>query len=158
MKAREVQGLEPQIDLCLAAQRIVSMRAEELYALAATALDQRNATALHDMRIAAKRLRYVLELVGFCLPSVAPEAETRTRQLQTLIGEIHDHDVLLTRIANSADAGAKGMRRLGERVQSRRDALFSEFTALWLTIEASGLRGRIVAATTDSPNGAALSA
>lgn len=154
MKARPVRGLRPDTEISSAARQIVLVRLEELFAFAPHALDPHNATALHDMRIAAKRLRYVLELVGFCLPTIAAEAELRARQLQGLIGEIHDHDVLLERIGARSDGEEKGMRRLSDRLQSRREALFGEFRGLWRTLEASDLRGRIVAATTCSPNGA----
>jgi CHAD domain-containing protein len=158
MKARAVTGLDPDADLTQAARRIVSVRADELFTFAAEALDPLNATALHDMRIAAKRFRYALEIIGFCLPTIAAEAETRARQIQSLIGAIHDHDVLLERIAASGESDAKGTRYLIVRVQSRRDALFGEFKALWRTIEASDLRGRIIAATGYSPKGTALRA
>jgi CHAD domain-containing protein len=151
VKTRAIPDLEPDVDLAQAARRIVGVRAEELFALAPAALDRDNAEALHDLRIAAKRLRYVLELIGFCLPAIAAEAETRARQLQTLIGEIHDHDVLLARIGEPRE---KGMQRLSERLNSRREALYGEFRALWRAIEASGLRERIVVATGYSPNGA----
>jgi CHAD domain-containing protein len=157
MRARAVGGLDGELTLSDAARRIVAVRSEELFELGAQALDPAEAVALHDLRIAAKRLRYVLEVVGFCLPAVAAEAETRARQLQSLIGEIHDHDVLLARIDAHGEPH-KGLRRLRERVALRRDALFGEFRALWRAIDASGLRGRIVAATGYSPDPAAISA
>jgi len=158
MKAREVSGLDADADLAQAARLIISVRAEELFAFAPTALEPQNSKALHDMRIAAKRLRYVLELVGFCVPTIAAEAELAARELQSLIGAIHDHDVLLERICATGAMAKKGIRRLTERVQSRRDARFAEFTTLWRALEASDLRGRIVAATCYAPNGAGSSA
>jgi CHAD domain-containing protein len=158
MKAREVSGLDPSMALKQAAERIVAARAAELYAFVPAALDERNTVVLHDMRIAAKRLRYVLELVGFCLTDVAVEAEARARELQTVIGDIHDCDVLIGRIEHRADAGAKGMRRLERTLSTRRATLFVQFTTLWAAVEASDLRGRIIAATSSSPNGALRSA
>jgi CHAD domain-containing protein len=99
-----------------AARRIVAVRTDEVYSLAPGALAGADATALHDLRIAAKRLRYVLELVGFCLGDVAGEAETRMRELQTVIGDAHDCDVLLARLEHSQ---SKGMRRLAARLSRR---------------------------------------
>jgi CHAD domain-containing protein len=154
MKARAVSGIDPEVGLAEAARQIVAVRSEELYSLAAGAVSGEDVVALHDMRIAAKRLRYVLELIGFCLGDVAAEAEGRMRELQTVIGDIHDCDVLLERLARSERAGRKGMRRLATRLELRRRQLFGEFIRLWGAIELSGLRERIVAATSYSPNGA----
>jgi hypothetical protein len=52
-------------------------------------------TALHDTRIAAKRLRYLLELMEPCLGKSAGRAAKRAKALQTLLGEIHDCDEML---------------------------------------------------------------
>ena len=154
MKATPVEALTPEMPISNAARQIVAVRAGELFGFVPAALDEGNATALHDMRIAAKRLRYVLELVGFTLGPVAEEAQARARELQTLIGEIHDHDVLIGRVESlPAGSGGRGVRRLALRLHSRRDSLFNAFTGLWTTIEESGLRERIVAATSFSLNG-----
>jgi CHAD domain-containing protein len=158
MKARDLGTLDPEIGLAQAARRIIAVRTDEVYALAAGALGGKDAVALHDMRIAAKRLRYVLELIGFPIGEVAAEAERRMRELQTLIGDIHDCDVLLERLAHRAESQSRGMRRLGDHLRRRRRSLFGEFVALFAAIEASGLRERILAATSCSPNGTAMGA
>ena len=53
---------------------IVLVRVEELRSFAPRALDPEAAKIQHNMRIAAKRLRYVLEATGFCFgrPAEAP--------------------------------------------------------------------------------------
>jgi hypothetical protein len=60
------------------------------------------------MRIAAKRLRYVLELTGFVFGKSADTARRRARDLQDILGEIHDCEVMLPRV-----------RRHRERLQQR---------------------------------------
>ena len=45
-------------------QRIVATRLNELASFVPKALDPAEVKALHDMRIAAKRLRYILEVTG----------------------------------------------------------------------------------------------
>ena len=72
VKARPVKGLDPTEPLRPNAARIVRTRLDELRTLAAEALEPGAETAQHDMRIAAKRLRYVLEITGACF---GPEAE-----------------------------------------------------------------------------------
>jgi len=49
------------------------------------------------MRIAAKRLRYVLEVTGFVFGKTADTARRRARDLQDILGEIHDCEVMLPR-------------------------------------------------------------
>ncbi len=51
------------------------------------------------MRIAAKRVRYVLEATGFCFGKPAEPARRAARDLQDLLGEMHDADVMLPRLA-----------------------------------------------------------
>jgi CHAD domain-containing protein len=93
MKARRVKELDPDMTLADAAERIVRVRLGELYAFVPRALDPSEVQALHDMRIAAKRLRYVLEVTGPFLGEYAPTAAKRARDIQDLVGEIHDCDV-----------------------------------------------------------------
>lgn len=98
MKARRVKGLDPQGGLADQAERIIRVRLDELVAFTPRALDPQEIQALHDMRIAAKRLRYVLEVFGDLYGPYAGRAAKRAKDLQDLIGEIHDCDVMLPRI------------------------------------------------------------
>ena len=151
MKAHRVDGLEPTMALEQAAQRIVAVRTAELYAFVPEALGEHAVSAMHDMRIAAKRLRYLLELVGFCFGAVGEEAQARARSLQDVLGEVHDCDVMLERIAASRHREPAGFDALTARFEARRAGEFERFTTLWNTIEASGLRDRLLATTFSSP-------
>jgi hypothetical protein len=97
VKARRVKKLDPSRTLGENAARIVRVRLDEMRKLAPRAL-QGKVKAQHDMRIAAKRLRYVLEVTGFCFGEPADTARRRTRELQDILGEIHDCDVMLPRV------------------------------------------------------------
>ena len=99
MKARKVRKLDPAGPLAENAARIVLVRIEELRSFAPRALEPDAAEVQHDMRIAAKRLRYVLEATGFCFGRPAATARKRAKELQDLLGEIHDGDVMLPRLA-----------------------------------------------------------
>jgi len=154
VKVAPVAGLDAELELGVAARKIIAVRSDELFGFAPRALDQHNSAALHDMRIAAKRLRYVLELVGFAIGPLADDARRYARKLQTVIGEVHDHDVMIARLeAHPARSSRRGAQRLSLRLHGRRDRCFLEFLALWATIEEYGLRERLAAATTFSPNG-----
>jgi hypothetical protein len=97
VKARVVKKLDPERPLGDNAARIVQVRLDEMLAFAPRALDGKT-KAQHDMRIAAKRLRYVLEVTGFCFGRPADTARRRARDLQDILGEIHDCDVMLPRV------------------------------------------------------------
>jgi CHAD domain len=99
VRARAVKGLEPDAPLADNLERIVATRLDELCSLAARALDPARMKALHDMRIAAKRLRYILEVAAEpCFGPYATTAIKRTKDLQDLLGELHDCDVQLPRV------------------------------------------------------------
>jgi hypothetical protein len=97
MKARAVKKLDPTRSLGENAARIVQVRLDEMLAFAPRALEGK-VKAQHDMRIAAKRLRYVLEVTGFVFGKPADTARRRARDLQDILGEIHDCDVMLPRV------------------------------------------------------------
>ena len=106
MKPRKVKGLDRDAPLRENAERIVATRLDELRGLAPSALRPEAEEAQHDMRIAAKRLRYVLEVTGGCFGEDADRVRSAAKKLQTLLGEIHDCDVMLPRV----DATIQGLR------------------------------------------------
>jgi hypothetical protein len=95
VKARKVKGLDPSGSLAAGARRIVETRLEELYSFD----PHGDSRTLHDMRIAAKRLRYVLELMAPCLGRAAAKGAREAKELQTLLGDLHDSDVMIELIA-----------------------------------------------------------
>jgi CHAD domain len=97
VKARPVKKLDPARSLGENAARIIGVRLEEMRSFAPRALDGKT-KAQHDMRIAAKRLRYVLEATGFAFGKPADTARRRARDLQDILGEMHDCDVMLPRV------------------------------------------------------------
>ena len=111
MKARPVKKLDPSRSLGENAARIIQVRLDEMMAFAPRALDGKT-KAQHDMRIAAKRLRYVLEVTGFVFGKPADTARRRARDLQDILGEIHDCDVMLPRVREHYEA-APARRRPG---------------------------------------------
>jgi hypothetical protein len=103
VKARKVKKLDVAGPLDENAARIIRTRVGELRSFAPQALAPGAGQAQHDMRIAAKRLRYVLELTGFCFGKPAQTAHRGARQLQDLLGNMHDCDVMLPRVQNEIE-------------------------------------------------------
>jgi len=123
MKARRVENLDPATPLRPNAARIVRTRLDELRSFAPAALEPSAATAQHDMRIAAKRLRYVLEITAPCFGAEAEAARDAAKRLQGVLGDIHDCDVMLPRVW--------GIESLRELLRTRRELLFLRFLDLW---------------------------
>ena len=98
MKARKVKGLDPAAPLGDNAERIVRVRLDELCSFMPRAADPAEVEALHDMRIAAKRLRYILEITHPCFGPYAEAAVKCVKELQEVLGEIHDCDVQLPEV------------------------------------------------------------
>ncbi len=67
------------------------------------ALHRGRAAEQHDLRIAAKRLRYVLEATGFCFGTPADRARRGARELQSVLGDLHDCDVMRPRVSEQVD-------------------------------------------------------
>jgi CHAD domain-containing protein len=130
VKARRVKKLDPAKPLRRNAARIVRTRLDELRSLADGALDPGAATAQHEMRIAAKRLRYVLEIVEDCFGAEAVAARQAAKRLQAVLGEIHDCDVMLPR--------AEGIESLQALLRTRRELLFRRFHDLWQAEASTG--------------------
>lgn len=138
MKARRVEGLDPAAPLRPNAARIVRVRLDELRSFAEAALEPTASAAQHDMRIAAKRLRYVLEITEACFGGEAGAARRAAKELQGVLGEIHDCDVMLPRAA--------GIESLGSHLRARRERLFRRFRELWRAHEERGTWAALEAA------------
>ncbi len=122
MKARRVKGLDPAGPLADALERIIRVRLGELQGFVPRALDPAEVDALHDLRIAAKRLRYLLELGGHLFGPYAKVAAGRAKDLQDLVGEVHDCDVLLPRVRGLVtEAEARAAALVRERAGRARD-------------------------------------
>jgi hypothetical protein len=122
MKARKVKKLDPDRPLVENAARILRVRIKELRSFAPEALDPEAVTAQHDLRIAAKRLRYVLEVTGFCFGRSAATAQRRAKELQGILGEMHDCDVMIPMVeAHLADLRRRDADALRGRGGSEAD-------------------------------------
>lgn len=132
-KAHPVPNLRPHATLLENARAILSVRVAEVFSFAPAIGDPTRDKDLHDMRIAAKRLRYTLEMFGVCLGPDGPALIETVKELQERIGAIHDADVLEAtarlhlamlaqrRVAALIEAGATGSE--AERVAAVRAGL-----------------------------------
>lgn len=92
-KAWPVENVEPDGDFETNARRILAVRIAEFYSWAPAARREDAGVALHELRIAAKRLRYTLELFRDVFGDAGSSQLARVKALQEELGELHDHDV-----------------------------------------------------------------
>jgi CHAD domain-containing protein len=130
VKARKVEGLDPSGPLRPNAARIVRTRLDELRGFANEALAPDAGVVQHDLRIAAKRLRYVLEIVGPCTGEEAKAARDAAKRLQSVLGDLHDCDLMLAKVERIGSLAAI--------LRERRVRLFDEFVEQWQTEVSKG--------------------
>jgi CHAD domain-containing protein len=142
--ARKVAGLRYDLPLADAGRRILAVRLMQLQEGLGGVRDDADVEALHDARVAARRLRTALQL----LKGVFPRRETgplakQLRALARSLGAVRDLDVLIARVRDDArahgeeDALAPALARMSEARQTARSALLAEIDApehaAWLT-------------------------
>jgi hypothetical protein len=109
--ARKVRDLHCRDTFGESARAVLLVRLAEVEDRRRDVLEPDDPQALHDLRIAAKRLRYSLETFSVCLPDgMATDQADRVRDLQDVLGRIHDLDALrglLTGRIEQMDAEAR---------------------------------------------------
>ena len=93
----ETTGDEP---FRVAGARIVRTRADELFEQAENVLDVRDIERVHDMRVASRRLRAVLEIFAPCFPPAEFSGVLKdVKALADALGERRDPDVHIDALA-----------------------------------------------------------
>ena len=98
VKAKRVKGIRCNAPVIDNAQRIIETRLREMLSFSPWVADQNNVEEIHNLRIAAKRLRYSLELFRFGLPSGTGGLIDEVKEIQEHIGDMHDADVMIERV------------------------------------------------------------
>lgn len=92
-KAHLIEDLDSLATTRDALPTLFSVRIAELWSWAEHMPHPERVQELHDMRIAAKRLRYCFEFFMPCFDAEFKDVLKRFKQLQDYLGEIHDCDV-----------------------------------------------------------------
>lgn len=77
------------------ARALLLTRLQEVFKIRAAILGENDVEGLHNLRIAVKKLRYALEILGFAIGESAAENLSFFKKLQTVLGDLHDRDVFL---------------------------------------------------------------
>ena len=151
-KALPVFAVSPQGLLADNAPLILHTRLEELYRFAPFIADPSRTEELHAMRIAAKRLRYTLEIFAPCFPGKDYQWLTsQVKSIQEQIGEIHDADVRepLFRAFIQAHAAKRpeirvGLENLARAEHTKRARLYRKFLACWSKLQTQNFKTRFL--------------
>ena len=170
-----VDGIDPDGTLAANARRILAVRMAEFYAHAPAVGRPEASQALHDLRIAAKRLRYTLELFRVVFGDPGERQIERVKALQEELGELHDHDVRLALIeeelvalerggangANgdhptppdvaSADDPRLGLLAFRQGQRASRAEHYRALVALWDRAQAEGMRAELAMLSATPP-------
>ena len=110
-KAREVPGLDGDDPCRVAAANVVSVRSDELFEQSVNVLDTSDIERVHDMRVATRRLRAVLEIFAPCFePTLHRSVLRDVRSLADALGERRDADVEIALLEGLLDEAAEADR------------------------------------------------
>jgi CHAD domain-containing protein len=98
-KAWPVPGIDPAGTLAENARQILAVCTAEYFSYAPIVDIPEAVEQLHALRIAAKRLRYTLELFRDVFAERGEALIDQVKAVQEDLGEIHDHDVRLDLIS-----------------------------------------------------------
>jgi CHAD domain-containing protein len=142
--------LHPEMAFADAAALAVGVRASELWEHSENVLDTSDIERVHDMRVATRRLRAVLEIFAPCFPGAEHGAVLKeVKALADALGERRDPDVQLEHIAQLEDAMGEearpGLETFADRVRAEQAAGNETVAAALQHAEEIDLQGLIKA-------------
>ena len=149
-KAREIDGFADADAFAEAARLAVETRTEELFSFSEGVLDTTDIERVHDMRVASRRLRAVLEIFEPCFPKKALRPVLKeVKALADDLGERRDRDVHIEELerisASLATEDRPGMGELIGALRSEQEAANVILAAALERIEDDDLHARLIA-------------
>jgi CHAD domain-containing protein len=147
-KPRDIPDLLADEAFAAAAAKVVTVRAQELADHAHDVLDTSDIERVHDMRVATRRLRAVLEIFAPCFPKREhAEVLHDVKALADALGERRDPDVHVAALDTFA-AGVKpssraGVQLLAGRFRDEQAQANADLAQALQRAEESDLQGRL---------------
>jgi CHAD domain-containing protein len=140
---------------------IIAVRLQELRDLSASLYQPFKTKPLHRMRIAAKQLRYAIELFTQCWgEQLAPFAK-EIAKLQASLGELHDCDTWISDLGQTLRGGGEMDSEDAQKRRAavwlldyfvrERDGHFRDALARWHEWETTGFQTHLTATLEDKP-------
>ena len=147
-KAREIPHLAEAQSFRQAAREAVAVRAEEVFEHAEGVLDTSDIERVHDMRVATRRLRAVMEIFETAFPKKPHRAVLKdVKALADALGERRDRDVAIqamTKIGLALTAtDRRGIDHLVQELRDEQRGANAELAVALQRMEESDLRGRL---------------
>jgi CHAD domain-containing protein len=141
---RHAVGLDPHEPFAQAAARIVRMRADEMVAGDDGVLDVLDAERVHDMRVATRRLRAVLELFAAAFDKAELKPVLRdVKALADALGERRDPDVQIAALEQLAPVAPMAVHTVVLRLSARREQADAALADALARARESDLHGRL---------------
>jgi CHAD domain-containing protein len=146
----DIPGITPEATYREAAASAVETRAEEVWLHAGRALDTNDIEGVHDMRVATRRLRAVMEIFAECFPKKEHRSLLKeVKLLADVLGERRDPDVMIDGLRGIADALTSydhaGIAHLEASLMTDQSAANDRLAVLLERIEREHLRTRLLA-------------
>jgi CHAD domain-containing protein len=147
-KARDIPGLDGRHSFRAVARAAVSVRAAEVFEHAAGVLDTGDIERVHDMRVATRRLRAVLEVFAPAFDKAEHKAVLKdVKALADALGARRDPDVQLVALATLRDAlpeaDRAGLEVFSGRLRAEQDGGNATLAAALETMADHDLEGRL---------------
>lgn len=125
-KAKPVTGLDIHAPTEVNARIIAKTRLAEIYDWEQYVDNPYHVRELHNLRIAAKRLRYTLEIFADILPPPVAPLLKEVERMQEELGALHDSDVMIALLrlclgAQDAGSGYEYALAHARKVQKKAD-------------------------------------
>lgn len=148
--ARDIRGLDGREPFGAAASRVVAIRAQELWDHSDGVLDTADIERVHDMRVATRRLRAVLEIFAPCFPANAHRSVLRdVKRLADALGGRRDPDVQIAGLreyaVRAAAADRRGIETLVQYFRDVQAAGNAQLAEALEEVEQRDLRARLTA-------------
>lgn len=93
-KAAKVSGISGSTSYRMAIGRIIESRFDEMMRFKSGTLLGRDPEALHDMRVASRRLRAAMDVAVTCFPRKYAYYHRTVKELTDVLGGVRDYDVM----------------------------------------------------------------
>jgi CHAD domain-containing protein len=148
--ARDIPGITPDATFREAAASAIEVRADEVFSFRDRALDTSDIEGVHDMRVATRRLRAVMEIFAVCFPREQHRRALReVKELADVLGERRDPDVMIDGLEGIAQklgpSDRSGIRHLEAALRAEQAGANERLADLLDRIERYRLRERLVA-------------
>ena len=155
---------EPRVTFADMSRAVLLARLKEFEKLSNALFRPLDGDALHEMRIAVKRLRYAIELFQPCWPRAIATHAKRAARIQTTLGDIHDCDVWIASVGKlivrarkqNEHERIKGLVSLLSYFTKLRTKYLRRALARWCEWEAQDSSGKLRAAVAPKEEAADL--